>query len=57
MVRVEKGPKDDGSRWSIVRNGRPVYLGEGLMRADAQRIADGLLEPAELVCIREADGE
>lgn len=57
VKRVEKGPKDDGSRWAVVRDGVPVYRGPGLMRADAERIAEALLEPADVVCVKEADGE
>lgn len=57
VKRVEKGPRDDGSRWAVVRDDVPVYRGPGLMRADAERIAAGLLEPADVVCVREADCE
>jgi hypothetical protein len=56
-VRVEKGPKDGGSRSMLVRDSVPVYLGDGLRRADAERLASALLEPAELVCVKEAPGE
>ena len=47
-VRVEKGPKDDGTRWMVVRNLVPVYEGSGLTRAEAERLAASLVEPAEL---------
>ena len=53
-ARIEKGPKDDGSRWLVVRDSVPVYQGEGLKRSEAQRLADSLVQPAELVCVKEA---
>lgn len=40
--------KDDGTRWQVVRNGRVVYHGEGLTKAQAHRLADGLVDPAEI---------
>lgn len=51
---VKKGnnapaPKDDGTRWIIMRDGRQVYPGPGVTRAQAQHLAGGLLEPAEIV--------
>jgi hypothetical protein len=48
-VRVEKGPKDDGTRWIVVRDSVPVYRGPGLMRSEAERLAASLVEPAEIV--------
>ena len=50
VVRVEKGPKDDGSRWSIFSNetGRQVYAGPGMRKADATRICDNLVHPATI---------
>ena len=57
VVRKEKGAKDDGSRWAVVDpvTKRPLYLRteEGLKRADADRLASGLLTPAEVICVRE----
>jgi len=53
VARIEKGPKDDGTRWLVVRNKVPVYRGEGVKRADAERLAHGLLEPAELVQVND----
>lgn len=41
--------KDDGTRWMVVRDGKPVYMGAGVSRAQAQRLNDGLLVPGELV--------
>jgi hypothetical protein len=42
-------PKDDGSRWSVVRDGQQVYLGSGVTRAMAEHLNNGLLVPGELV--------
>jgi hypothetical protein len=43
-------PKDDGSRWIVVRHGRPVYPSHGgTTLAHAQQLEAGLLEPAELI--------
>ena len=54
----EKGPKDDGSRWRVVEAASewPVYLPttEGLTRAEAERLAAGLVMPTKIVCVREA---
>lgn len=45
----EKGPKDDGSRWAIIgEDGRKVYEGSGLKRADAERLAASLVQSATL---------
>lgn len=41
--------KDDGTRWLVVRHGEPVYgFTGGLIRGEAERLATGLLEPAQL---------
>jgi len=40
--------KDDGTRWIVVRDGRAVYGGVGVTRAQAQHLCEGLQEPAEL---------
>lgn len=45
----EKGPKDDGSRWLVIgENGRPVYQGTGIKRADAELLASHLVQSATL---------
>ena len=46
----QKGPKDDGSRWSIFSNetGRQVYAGEGMRKTDAERICNNLVHPATI---------
>jgi hypothetical protein len=49
IARKEKGPKDDGTRWMVVRNLVPVYEGSGLTRAEAERLAASLVKPAEIV--------
>lgn len=42
-------PKDDGTRWLVVRHREPVYgPGVGITRGEAERLATGLLEPAEI---------
>lgn len=41
--------KDDGTRWVVVRDGRQVYPGTGVMRQRAEHLNDGLLVPGELV--------
>lgn len=41
--------KDDGSRWVVMRDDRQVYLGGGTTKAQATRLAEGLLEPASIV--------
>jgi hypothetical protein len=52
--RIEKGPKDDGSRWAVIgEDGRRVYLGEGLRRADAERLAHQLVQSATISCVVE----
>lgn len=44
--------KDDGSRWAIIgENGRRVYLGDGLRKKDATRLAEGLVQSATLEMI------
>ena len=55
VARVEKGPKDDGSRWIVMREGVPVYRGKGIRLSDARRLADGLVDAADLVCVSEKD--
>lgn len=45
---------DDGERYIVVRNGRQVYPGSGVSLADAQRLAGGLAEPAEIVKAEQA---
>jgi hypothetical protein len=41
--------KDDGSRWVVIgENGRQVYLGSGIKKKEAQRLADGLVQSATL---------
>lgn len=42
-------PRDDGSRWIVVRDGHQVYPGKGVTRAQAEHLVNGLVEPAELV--------
>lgn len=42
-------PKDDGTRWIVMRNGEQVYLGSGVTRAQAEHLNEGLLVPGELV--------
>lgn len=45
--------KDDGTRWIVVRAGAPVYgVTRGLIKGEAQRLAEGLLEPAEVLQIK-----
>lgn len=44
-------PKDDGTRWMVINKttGRPAYLVDGgLMKADAERLAAGLLVETEI---------
>lgn len=41
--------KDDGTRWVVMRDGRQVYPGAGVMRTLAAHLNDGLLVPGELV--------
>ena len=48
VVFKQKGPKDDGSRWSIFRDDRAVYRGDGLKKADAERICNKLVTPATI---------
>jgi hypothetical protein len=43
-------PKDDGTRWAVVRHGEAVYgPGQGTTRVEAERLAAGLLMPTEIV--------
>lgn len=42
-------PKDDGTRWIVVRDGAQVYPGDGVARAQAAHLNDGLLVPGVLV--------
>ena len=45
----EKGPKDDGSRWLVIgEDGRPVYQGVGVKRADAELLVSHLVQSATL---------
>lgn len=44
--------RDDGTRWIIVREGRQVYPGAGITRKEAERLRDGLREPAEMVQVK-----
>lgn len=46
----QKGPKDDGSRWSIFSDetGRQVYPGEGMRKADAERVCNNLVHSATI---------
>ena len=49
VVFKQKGPKDDGSRWSIVgENGRKVYQGDGMKKAEAERLAFRLVQSVTL---------
>lgn len=41
--------KDDGTRWSVIRDGRAVYPGPGTLRQRAEHLNQGLLRPGELV--------
>ena len=44
--------KDDGSRWIVVgENGRQVYLGSGIKKKDATRLAEGLVQSATIEMI------
>ena len=40
--------KDDGTRWIVVRDGLQVYPGSGIVKAQAERLAQDLLEPASI---------
>lgn len=43
-------PKDDGTRWLVMRHGTAVYRSTaGTTRREAERLRDGLLDPAELL--------
>jgi hypothetical protein len=46
----QKGPKDDGSRWSIFNDetGRQVYAGEGMRKQDAERLCSNLVHSATI---------
>lgn len=57
VVFKQKGPKDDGSRWSIFRNEVQVYRGDGLKKADADRICSGLVTPATVKMVVPPDEE
>jgi len=49
VVRVEKGPKDDGSRWKVIgEDGRRVYQGDGIKKSDAERLANRLVQSATI---------
>lgn len=58
-AKAENAPshKDDGTRWRVVRGDVPVYgvARGGITRAEAERLAGGLLEPAEIVQINTRD--
>lgn len=42
--------KDDGTRWIVVRDGRPVYHAHGgTTKEEAERLAAGLREPATII--------
>jgi hypothetical protein len=43
--------KDDGTRWVVVRDGKQVYPGTGVTRAQATLLNEGLVVPGELVQI------
>ena len=44
--------KDDGSRWAVIgEDGRRVYLGDGLRKKEATRIAAGLVQSATIEMI------
>lgn len=48
----DHGPreKDDGTRWLVVRHGALVYGSTGgIIRSEAERLAAGLLEPAQIM--------
>jgi hypothetical protein len=54
--RIEKGPKDDGSRWAVIgEDGRRVYPGDGLRKADAERLAHRLVQDATITCVVESN--
>lgn len=41
--------KDDGTRWIILdKDDHQVYPGTGIVKAEAERLADGLLEPGRI---------
>jgi hypothetical protein len=42
-------PKDDGTRWVVMRDGAQVYPGSGVARAQAEHLNNGLLVPGELL--------
>lgn len=41
--------KDDGTRWVVLRDGRQVYPGPGVLRLRAEHLNDGLRVPGEVV--------
>jgi len=44
-VFKQKGPKDDGSRWTIIgEDGRQVYQGDGVKKSEAERLAFRLVQ-------------
>lgn len=49
--------KDDGSRFTthFVKDGRRPYLGKGLPEQEARRLAEGLVEEAEIREVISAD--
>jgi hypothetical protein len=44
-------PKDDGTRWTVhdTETREQVYLGSGIMKSEAERLATTLLRPAYIV--------
>lgn len=42
-------PKDDGTRWVVLRDDGQVYPGPGVMKAQAEHLAAGLADPGVIV--------
>lgn len=40
--QAQPAEKDDGTRWIVVSDERPVYGRKGTIKAEAQRLAEGL---------------
>lgn len=39
--------KDDGSRWNVIDgDGKLIYVGEGVKKSEAVRLAGGMVQPA-----------
>lgn len=55
--RMSKGVDKSVDLYGVfsVETDRRVYPGEGLPIAEAQRLADGLLQPAEVRLVKSAD--